>query len=204
MKLGYLLAAVMSLAGPAAAAQYQALAHPPDPVAQRDELIALYDEICLRAFPDDEATARAAGRHGATPLPAAEVRGFLHDDPGIGWALRGRTGLFHVMLEQAPPYHSCSVRTMTANGFADLGPYHALAARFEQGRRFQPIDRIERDLRGLHLTGFGESFTGPGGNNELLLVAIARASDENRARGDTAIEMRFEHQFYTAPVTHED
>ncbi len=197
-----MLTAVIVLAGPVSAAQYEPPAHAPDPVAQRDELIALYDEICLRAFPDDDATARAAAGHGATLLSAAGVRRFLHDDPGIGWVLQGRTGRFHVMLEQAPPYHSCSVRTLTANGFADLAPYQALAARYEQDRHFEPITRVERNLGDVHIVGFGESFTAPGGDSELLLVAITRALDEHRTRGHTAIEVRFEHQFYTAPVTH--
>jgi hypothetical protein len=196
-----LLAAAM-LAGPVQASPYAALTNPPDPVAQRDELIALYDEICLRAFPDDDATARAAARRGGTPLSTEQVRHMLHDDPGIGWVLQGRTGRLYVALEQAPPYHSCSLRTMTVNGFADLAPYQALAARYERGRLFQPIPRMERDMGELHAVGFGEAFADPHGNSEMLLVAITRASEEHRAQGDTAVEMRFEHQFYTAPVTH--
>src|SRR3982750_1311059 len=93
MRIWHILTATIVLAAPAAvAAQYERLANPPDPVAQRDELIALYDEICLRAFPDDAATAAAAARHDATPLSSSDIRRFLRDDPGIGWQLRGRTG----------------------------------------------------------------------------------------------------------------
>jgi hypothetical protein len=75
MRALHILTATMILAAPAAAmAQYERLANPPDPVAQRDELIALYDDICLRAFPDDGAAGAAAARHGGTPLSEAEVR----------------------------------------------------------------------------------------------------------------------------------
>ena len=189
-------AAMMSLAGPVSAAQYEALANPPDPVAQRDELIALYDEICLRAFPDEAAAAAAAARHNGTPLSAGEVRRFLHDDPGIGWAVRGRTGRFHVTIERSPPYHSCAVRVMTAGGFADLGPYQAVADAYERGRGFQRIPAVDTDVGDLHIAGGGERRLGPGDSSESLLVVMTSASPAGRARGQTAIEVRFAHQYY--------
>lgn len=204
MRAWQILTVAMILAGPASAAQYEPLANPPDPVAQRDELIALYDEICLRAYPDEDAAIRATTRYDVTSLSPEELRQFLHDDPGIGWELRGRTGRFVVAIERSPPYRSCSVRTMTANGFADLGPYQALAARYEQGRRFEPISRIDRTVRGLHVIGTGEILVDPDGSSDMLLVAIASASDESRARGNTAIEVRFEHQFYRSPAARPD
>jgi hypothetical protein len=204
MKLRTMLAAAtMMLAGPVSATQYGPLANPPDPVAQRDELIALYDEICLKAFPDEAAAIRAVNGYDATQLSPEALRQFLHDDPGIGWELRGRTGRIYVAIERSPPYRSCAVRTMTANGFTDLRPYQALAARYEQGRHFEPITRMDRNVRELHIIGLGERFVGPDGSSESLLVAITSASDEFRARGDTAVEMRFIHQYYTAPVRHD-
>jgi len=191
----HILAAAM-LAGPAEVSPYAPPANPPDPVAQRDEMIALYDEICLRAFPDDSAAAAAAARHDATPLSQSEVRRFLHDDPGFGWQLRGRTGRFDVTIEQSPPYHACAVRTMTANGFADLGPYQSLATVYERGRGFQRITPLDREIRDLHVIGGGEQRVGPGNSSESLLVAITSASEAFRARGQTAIEVRFTHQYY--------
>jgi hypothetical protein len=201
MRAWHILSAAMILTGSAGAAQnrpYQPLANPPDPVAQRDELIALYDEICLRAFPDEAEAGRAAARHDATPLSPADVRRFLHDDPGFGWQLRGRTGRFDVTIEQSPPYHACAVRTMTANGFADLSPYQALAARYERAGGFVRITPMNRTIQNLHIIGGGEQRPGPGGSSEALLVAITSASDEYRARGDTAIEVRFAHQYVGA------
>lgn len=201
MKIWHILTATMVLAAPAAAAaQYERLVNPPDPVAQRDELIALYDEICLRAFPDDNAAAAAAARHDATPLSQRDVHRFLRDDPGIGWQLRGRTGRFDVTIEQSPPYHACAVRTMTADGFADLGPYQALASAFERGRGFERIPTQDIDADGFHVTGGGERLTGPGENAESLLVMLTRAPDAARARGETSIEVRFAHQYVGDPA----
>jgi hypothetical protein len=196
MKAWHILTATMILAGPTAAtAQYERLANPPDPVAQRDELIALYDEICLRAFPDDGAAAAAAARHDASPLSQSDIRRFLHDDPGIGWQLRGRTGRFDVTIEQSPPYHACAVRTMTANGFADMGPYQTLASSYERGRDFERIPTQDFDADGFHVTGGGERLVGSGQNAESLLMMMTRAPDAARARGQTSIEVRFAHQY---------
>lgn len=202
MRAWHILTAAAMLAGPAAAAQYETLTNPPDPIAQRDELIALYDEICLRAFPDEAAAERAALAHHATPLSGADVRRFLHDDPGVGWALPGHTGRFDVTIERSPPYRACAVRTMTANGFADLGPYQALAARFEQGRTFQRITPIDQDFGDLHVAGGGEQYFGPDGRGgESLLIALTRVADAHRRSGDTAIEVRFSHQYYDGTVS---
>lgn len=188
---------VLAAAVPAVAtAQYQAPANPPDPAAQQAEQIALYDEVCLRAFPDDEAATRAVARYRAIPLSREYLRRFLHDDPGIGWLINGRTGRFYLTIEQAPPYHSCAVRTMTAAGFADMGPYQAVAARYERGKGFARIDPIDRVVRELRIVGGGERHIDPDGSSESLLVAITTPAAEHRAQGNTAVEVRFAHQYY--------
>jgi hypothetical protein len=85
------LATALALAAPTVAAgQYQAPVNPPDPAAQLAEMVALYDQVCLRAFPDDGAAARAVSRYRATRLSSDEIRPLLHDDPGIGWRIAGR------------------------------------------------------------------------------------------------------------------
>jgi hypothetical protein len=201
MRAWHILTAAMILAGPASAAQYERMANPPDPVAQRDAMIALYDEVCLRAFPDEDAAAGAAARHGATALSQAEVQTLLHDDPGIGWEVSGPAGRFQVTIEQSPPYHACAVRTMTADGFADLGPYQRLAARYEQGRPFERIGTMDRMVGNLHVVGGGEQLATGADASESLLIIITSASEAQRARGDTAVEMRFTHQFYGEAAT---
>lgn len=192
-------AAMLAGQGQGQVSPYHALENPPDPVAQRDELIALYDEICLRAFPDDNAAAAAAARHDATPLSQSDVRRFLRNDPGIGWQLRGRTGRFDVTIEQNPPYHTCGVRTMTANGFENLGPYRSLAASYEQGRGFRPVNPMDGVVEGVHVYGAGEQRNGPGNSAEALLMFESRASDAARLRGETAVEVRFAHQYVGGP-----
>jgi len=196
------LVMTLALAAPAAAAgQYEAPANPPDPAAQLAEMVALYDEVCLRAFPDDSAAARAVSRYRATPLSPADVRRFLHDDPGIGWRIEGRTGRFHLTIEQAPPYHACAVRTMTAHGFSDLGPYRSAAARYESGGRFEEIDPIDRVVRDLRIVGGGDRRIDPDGSSESLLFAITTPAGEAREGGMTAVEVRFAHQYYRQAAT---
>lgn len=197
----FFMALALAAMPAAAAAQYETPVNPPDPVAQLAEMVALYDEVCLRAFPDDDAAARAATRYRAVPLSRAELRRFLHDDPGIGWQISGRTGRFDLTIEQSPPYHACAVRTMTAAGFADMGPYQMLAARFERGRGFERITPMDRVVRDLRIAGGGERRIDPDGGSESLLIAITTPAGDYRARGMTAVEVRFAHQYYrqTAP-----
>ena len=180
----------------AAPAQYEALVNPPDPAAQQAEMVALYDEVCLHAFPDDEAAARAVARYRASPLSREDVRRFLHDDPGMGWQIAGRTGRFHVTIEQSPPYHSCAVRTMTAAGFADMGPYQAAISRYASGRGFERFDPMDRVVRELRIVGGGERRVDADGSSESLLVILTTPAGEHRARGHTAVEVRFAHQYY--------
>lgn len=186
------------LAGQAAFAQpaYRPPAHSADPAAQLAEMIALYDTLCLSAFPDDEAVARDLARRGAAALTDAELRVFLHDDPGRGWRLQGRTARFDITIELSPPYHACAIRTMTAAGFPSLQSYQDLAARFEAGRGYAPINVFERDVGEVHVAGGGEAHRNADGSSESLLVAITTPQARFRDAGNSAIEVRFAHQLY--------
>lgn len=182
------------LAAPAAAfAQYEAIANPPDPAAQLAEMLAIYDEVCLHAFPDDDGVASAMAARGATPLSRAQVRAYLHDDPGRGWRITGRTTWFDLTIE-APPFHACGLRTMTADGFPDMKPYRDLAARFEGDGGFQAFGPVEMDVGNVHVAGAGEQRATRSGG-EALLVFRTVANEADRARGNTAVEVRFTHQF---------
>ena len=191
------LVVILALAAPAAAAaQYEAPVNPPDPAAQLAEMVTLYDEVCLRAFPDDDAASRAVSRYRATPLSPADVRRFLHDDPGIGWRIEGRTGRIHLTIEQSPPYHTCAVRAMTAAGFQDMSPYRSVTARYEQDRSYQQIAPIDRVVGALRIVGGGDRRIDPDGSSESLLFAITTPDGEAREGGMTAVEVRFAHQYY--------
>ena len=187
-------AAILAAAMPAAAAaQYETPANPPAPQAQLAEMIEIYDSVCLRAFPDDAAVTRAMAVRDAVPMSDAEVRVFLHDDPGRGWNLAGRTARFQLTVE-APPYRACGVRTMTAAGFPDMAPYRALADRFEAGGGYQGFDRQTMDIGNIHTIGEGEQRPTRGGA-EALMVFHATPSGKNRDPAHSGVEVRFVHQF---------
>ncbi|MDB5693166.1 MAG: hypothetical protein JWO81_2229, partial [Alphaproteobacteria bacterium] len=84
--------AVLLLPGSAGAAPltYHRPVPAPDAAAQLAEMVALFDEICLKAFPDDAAVARAMAERHATAMIPADVRVYLHEDPGVGWEIVGR------------------------------------------------------------------------------------------------------------------
>ena len=194
-RLSILAAAMLAAAPGAAAAQYETPANPAEPAAQLAELIALYDTLCLRAFPDDAAVARAATEHGATAMTSAEVPIYLHEDPGRGWNLRGRTGLFHITVE-APPFHACGIRTMTAAGFPDMAPYRALADRFEAGGGYTIFPSVTRDVGNVRVSGGGERRT-DGDRAESLMVILSTPADKARDPAHSAVEVRFVHQIHT-------
>jgi hypothetical protein len=188
------LTAILLAALPAAArAQYETPVDPPAPAAHLAEMIELYDSVCLRAFPDDAAVAQAMAARGATPMNEAEVRRYLHDDPGRGWNVAGRTARFQLTVE-APPYHACGLRTLTAAAFPDMAPYRALADRFEAGGGFQPIRSVTREIDNLTVTGAGEGRQRGANGPENLLVVLTTPSAKTRDAAHSAVEMRFVHQ----------
>jgi hypothetical protein len=188
------LALILLAAMPtAAAAQYDTPANPSDPAAQLAELIEIYDSVCLRAFPNDEAVARAMAARGATAMGDAELRIYLHDDPGRGWNLAGRTARFRLTVE-APPFHACGLRTMTAAGFPDMAPYRALADRFEAGGGYRSLGPQSMEVGNIHTTGAGEQRPIRGGA-ESLMVFLSTPSEKTRDAGHNAVEVRLVHQF---------
>ena len=192
-RLTALAAILMATMPAAAAAQYETPVNPPDPAAQLAELIEIYDAACLRAFPNDDAVARTMAGRGATAMGDAEIRIYLHGDPGRGWNLAGRTARFQLTVE-APPFHACGVRTMTAAGFPDMAPYRALADRFESGGGYQRFGPQSMEIGNVHTTGGGERRQVRGGT-ESLMVLLSTPSDKTRHAGHDAVEVRFVHQF---------
>jgi hypothetical protein len=186
----FALAAALALAAPAAA-QYETPVDPPDPAAHLTEMLEIYEAVCLTAFPDDAAVAREMAARGAEALSAADVRRYLHDDPGVGWRIAGRIARFDLTVE-APPFHACGVRTLTAAGFPDMAPYRALADRFEAGGGYRSFGPATMAARGVRTTGAGEQRATADGA-EALLAFVATPADP--APGQTAVEVRFVHQF---------
>ena len=73
-----------------------------------DEYVELFISLCLQKFPDDIALAAEAGTKGPSLTPA-QVKAFLHNDPGQGWTISG-VDTKYILTDEAPPYHSCALR----------------------------------------------------------------------------------------------
>jgi hypothetical protein len=194
-------AALFALAAPneAVTYPYRLPTPPPDAAAQLAELTGLFNDICLKAFPDDRAVAQAVVARGssATPMSPDEVRVYLHDDPGVGWFLAGRTGRFEVTVE-APPFHACGIRTLTVSGFPDLSSYRRLSDAFEAGHDVQKIGPRNFTVGEIDSIGGGESWHRPDRSDEALLVFSATPSASVRAEGKDGVEIRFVHQIHEA------
>lgn len=195
------VAALMALAAPEGAmtSPYRLPSPPPDAGAQLAEMVGLYDEICLKTFPDDRAVERAMAGRGATAMSRDEVRFYLHDDPGVGWWLAGHTGRFEVTVE-APPFHACGIRTLTASGFPDLSSYRRLADAFESGHEIQKIGPSTFARDNIETTGGGEAWHRTDSHDEALLVMMAQPASAIRVQGRDGVEVRFVHQIAERPA----
>jgi hypothetical protein len=195
--------AALLLPGPLAAAplNYNRPVPAPDPAAQLAEMVALFDEICLKAFPDDAATAKAVGARQGTTMSAEDVRVYLHEDPGIGWHLTGRSAPFEITIE-APPFHACGIRTTAVAPFADMAPYKRLADAFEADVHPEKVGPMHGTVGNIDTSGGGEAWHRPDGKNEALFVFISTPVAEIRAKGQDAVEIRLVHQIQGPATAH--
>ena len=175
----------------------------PDPAIAR--MAALYDAVCLQAFPIDGAVdslmaSRAMVESGATPLTPEQVKVTLVDNPGRGWRVKDGDRDMLVFLE-LPPFHACSVRRFLPTGRIDLGAYRPVADRFEADHpAFAPLEPHEVDRGELHEHGYGESRELSGGGAESLFVIDQHVIEPaKRAAGEAEVNLRFVHQIYAAP-----
>ena len=164
----------------------------------RDRMIAVYDQVCLRAFPDDKAVDSAVTLLGATAMTKKEVRIYLHDDPGRGWRLDSKGTVFTILVE-APPYHACSVRLHVAEPFTDMGGYPALTAAFEKARGdgFEAIPPYDADIEDTHTHATGEQRINPDQSAESFFYFV---NTPRKPSADGA-EVRFVHQI-ASPDAH--
>lgn len=157
----------------------------------------LYDQVCLKAFPDDEAVAALMKTQGARELSPDEVKVTMRDDPARGWELKG--GDATVWIE-FPPFHACSVR-WNAPQISDLGVYRQLANAYEGSRSgFMPMAPLDADQGVIHIHAAGEQRTLQSQATESLFVLDQHISDpKRREAGETGVVLRFVHQF-TQPL----
>jgi len=168
----------------------------PDPAMTR--MVALYDEVCLQAFPDDGAVDRLMEAKGAVSLSPEEVRVTFQGDPGRGWLLKEGERHIQIMLE-LPPFHACSVRRTLSPGFG-IFEYRTAADAFKATRQgFVPVQEEVTESRGIRIRAQGEHRQLPDGRTEALLIIDQQVSDPaRRARGEVGVDIRFVHQIVDA------
>jgi hypothetical protein len=158
--------------------------------------VALYDKVCLQAFPDDKAVEASMIALKAQPLTTEDVKVTLGDDPGRAWELADGSGTVWI---EFPPYHACSVRWNSPT-MVDFGPYRVIADGYEKRvGGFSAADPYDSDQGDIHVHAIGEQRDLPGGGTESLFIFDQHITDpERRAAGETGYSLRFVHQ-YAAP-----
>jgi len=155
-------------------------------------MVALYDEVCLQAFPDDAAVDAVMEAQGARALTPEEVRVTFRNDPGRGWLLDDGDRNIQIMLE-LPPYHACSVRRTTDGGFGDLTAYEAVTARYKATHPgFATVDDQAMDREGIRIRMSGELRELPDGRTETLYLFDQTHADR------PGVDIRFVHQIVAA------
>ena len=158
-------------------------------------MTALYERVCLQAFPDDKAVEALMAGEGARPLTREEVKITLNDDPGKGWEIKDGNITALLILEY-PPFHACSLRWPMPD-YPDVSEYRAIATKFRAAKGgFEPMDPYDVDYGDIHVHAVGEQRNIPGGGTESLFIFDQHITDpKRRSAGETGIMFRFVHQF---------
>lgn len=86
------------------------------------DMAELYQRVCLKAFPNRAAVAATLAASQAKKLDAAAAAAALQGDPGSGWQVTTAVAAYQITIED-PPFNSCAVTRMTAEGLATAMPY---------------------------------------------------------------------------------
>ena len=156
-------------------------------------MTALYEQVCLKSFPDDKAVGVLMRARNARELTPEEVKVTMRDDPARGWDL-GDGGA--TLWIEFPPYHACSVR-WSAPRVGDLAAYRAIADDYERASGgFRPFPAYDVDREDIHIHAVGEQRALSGGAEESLFFFDQHISDPKRRQaGETGVVVRFVHQF---------
>ena len=147
------LLAALAQAAPPAADPPPAL---PAAAVDQTEIVGLFKEVCVGAFPDEAAVGAALAGHAATAMSAVELKDYLHDDPGRGWFVKPGATLYAITIEN-PPFHTCAVRMMTPVGPAGAAQFVKLVDDYvaANGARRQPAQKRTFSNDGVDMTAFG-------------------------------------------------
>jgi len=161
---------------------------------QLSQMTALYEQVCLKAFPDDKAVQAVMMERNARPLTSDEVKITMGNDPARGWELAQYDGA-SVWLE-FPPFHACSVRWHTPQ-IGDLHAYGSVAEKYESAKGgFHPIEAYDADQGDIHVHAVGEQRILPDRSSESLFIFDQHITDpKRRAAGEAGYVLRFVHQF---------
>jgi hypothetical protein len=153
---------------------------------------ALYEEVCLNAFPDDKAVEALMTAREARPLSEQDVKITMRDDPARAWELDDGTTVWI----EFPPYHACSVR-WSSTSFPDTSPYRAVADRYEQRQGgFTAADPYDSDVDDIHVHAVADQKQLQDGSWETLFLFDQQITDPaRRANGETGYSLRFVHQY---------
>jgi hypothetical protein len=164
--------------------------------SQLSRMTALYNQVCIKAFPDDKAVEALMTGQRARPLTPEAVKVTMRDDPARAWELQD--GSATVWIE-FPPFHACSVR-WNASDIGDLHEYRAIADRYEKATGgFSVVDPYDADEGDIHIHAVGEQRVLPDKGRESLFIFDQRITDpKRRAAGETGYVLRLVHQ-YAAP-----
>ncbi len=163
------------------------------------KMTTLYEQVCLKAFPNDGAVETLMNAQDARELSPDQVKVTMGNDPARAWELKG--GGATVWIE-FPPFHACSVRWNIPQ-MVGLGAYHAVAEAYESaGSGFKPIEAVDTEQSGIHIHTIGEQRILPSQATESLFVIDQHISDpKRREAGETGVVLRFVHQFTQPPPT---
>lgn len=166
---------------------------PVDPDARLARMTALYEQACLKTFPDDKAIVALMAARNARELSQDDVKVTMGDDPARGWDLDDGGATLWI---EFPPYHACSVRWNTP-AIGDLSAYRAIAARYERAAGgYRPVQPYDDDQGDIHVHAIGEQRALPDKRSESLFVFDQQISNpKRRAAGETGVVLRFVHQF---------
>lgn len=159
-------------------------------------MTSLYDQVCLKAFPDDKAVEALMSTEHAQPYTPEQVKVTMRDDPAEAWELQSGGGTVWI---EFPPFHACSVRWNTPQ-IGDLSEYRSLANKYEHMTGgFSEIAPYDTDQGDIHVHAIGEQRVLPDGRRESLFIYDQHITNaKRRAAGETGVVLRFVHQFAPA------
>lgn len=170
------------------------------------EMADIFDRFCLRAFPDDRAIDAAAAQDKLAAMSPAQVKQYLHDDPGTGWYDHTSLATYAITIEH-PPVRACAVRRMTGSGFSTAAPYLAAVNAYAATRGLGPLrqgpQQTAKTPAGADILALPQFLAPPGARSasEVFMVLLTdyhgrlpRDLTSDIPAGTPGVEVRYVHQ----------